>query len=405
MRPLRVPIVVSVLAVLAVSCTDPKSSAEKPDATTTTTSVEPTAPVGDAFYAGPQSLPKGKPGSMIWSQAIDAPNGAQGWRILYTSQSLEGADIVVSGVLFAPTGEPPAEGRPIVTWAHGTAGTADHCAPSKADAAKGIPALDRFLEQGYLVVATDYEGLGTPGLHPFLVGESEGRGVLDAARAVQGFPEAHAGNRVAIYGYSQGGHAALFAGQIAASYAPELKIVGDVAGAPVGDLKLLVPVSMNVAKFRGFALLVGLAYAAAHPDADAKEFVTPEVYALGVEKVEKECVSGVLKAFEDPAMTVFTKSPLDSELWSGLFSSNTPGNSKIGVPVLALQGLGDQLVPPAVTEAWMQRACALGTRIELKTYPGLDHGPAAEASAPDAATWISERFAGSPAVDGCVPGA
>ena len=93
----------------------------------------------------------------------------------------------------------------VVTWAAGRAGLADLCAPSKQpDIASGtsgagigypralIPMLQTFLDAGYVVAATDYEGLGTPGLHPLLVGESEGRGVLDAARAARGVKPAAA---------------------------------------------------------------------------------------------------------------------------------------------------------------------------------------------------------------------
>ena len=107
----------------------------------------------------------------------------------------------------------------MVTWAHGAVGLADVCAPSKQpDIASGtsgagigypralIPMLQTFLDAGYVVAATDYEGLGTPGLHPFLVGESEGRSVLDAARAARGLKAAAAANKALVFGHSQGGH-------------------------------------------------------------------------------------------------------------------------------------------------------------------------------------------------------
>ena len=118
----------------------------------------------------------------------------------------------------------------MVTWAHGGAGMADICAPSKqSDIASGhastqaLVAMARrrrgcvqtFLDAGYVIAATDYEGLGTPGLHPLLVGESEGRSVLDAARAARGLKPAAAASKALVFGQSQGGHAALFAGELA----------------------------------------------------------------------------------------------------------------------------------------------------------------------------------------------
>jgi dienelactone hydrolase len=108
-----------------------------------------------------------------------------------------------------------------------------------------------------------------------------------------------------------------------------------------------------------------------------------------------------LKAFADPKMKVYTKNPLDVAPWPELLTTNSPGNVKIGFPVLALQGLADQLVPPSVTESWRKRACALGTPIEVKTYPGQDHGGGYKASLGDAAHWIEDRFAGRPANNGC----
>jgi hypothetical protein len=145
----------------------------------------------------------------------------------------------------------------------------------------------------------------------------------------------------------------------------------------------------------------GFGFAAADPRADPEPLLAPAAYALGRAKVEQVCIDGVLKAFSDPKMKVFTKNPLDVAPWPELLTKNTPGNVKIEFPVVALQGLADQLVPPSVTESWRKRACALGTQIEVKTYPGQDHGGGYTASLADAAHWIEGRFAGKPAVDGC----
>ncbi|MGH2417137.1 MAG: alpha/beta fold hydrolase [Candidatus Limnocylindria bacterium] len=93
-----------------------------------------------------------------------------------------------------------------------------------------------WTQDGFIVVATDYEGLGTPGLHPYFVGESEGRAVLDAARAARGFICPDKDDTVALAGHSQGGHAALFAAELAPTYAEDLPVVGTVAVAPAGDL-------------------------------------------------------------------------------------------------------------------------------------------------------------------------
>ena len=185
-------ITVSSLGVLAATSTAPAAAA-------------PAAPKGDAFYVPPKPLAKAKPGTIIRSTPIgDAPAGARAWKILYHSRAVDGRDIAVSGVVIAPTGAAPHGGRVVVTWAHGTSGLADLCAPSKLpDIASGaastsgpagygafMPGVQAFLDAGYVVAATDYEGLGTPGVHPYQVGESEGRSVLDAARAARGLKAA-----------------------------------------------------------------------------------------------------------------------------------------------------------------------------------------------------------------------
>jgi dipeptidyl aminopeptidase/acylaminoacyl peptidase len=150
---------------------------------------------------------------------------------MYLSTNINGEAIAVTGLILIPNGTAPSGGWPIITWAHGTTGIADACAPSLKPA-EFVTMANGLLDAGYLVVATDYEGLGTPGRHPYIVGESEARGTLDIVRVAQNFPNANASKRYAIWGHSQGGHAAMFAGHIAKTYAPEIELVADVAGAP-----------------------------------------------------------------------------------------------------------------------------------------------------------------------------
>ena len=159
------------------------------------------------------------------------PDGAEGWLILYSSTSPDGEPVAVSGVVVAPA-DPPAGPRPVIAWAHGTTGVATGCAPSLSDDPLfELPALRRAPGRGWVVVATDYPGLGTPGQHPYVVGVSEGRAVLDAVRAagqIDDGPELS--SQVAVWGMSQGGHAALFAAQLAPAYAPGARHRGRRAG-------------------------------------------------------------------------------------------------------------------------------------------------------------------------------
>ena len=145
---------------------------------------------GGDFYAAPDPVPDDDHGSLLRYQPVDDldVNGATAWRIMYVSESLEGEPIVVTGTALVPPGEAPTGGRPVLTIAHGTSGIADECAPSKHPAATELSLMGPFVDAGYLVVLSDYEGLGTPGRHPYLVGDSEGRGVLDGALAAASCP-------------------------------------------------------------------------------------------------------------------------------------------------------------------------------------------------------------------------
>src|SRR5579871_3361121 len=161
------------------------------------------------FYdVGPAEL-QGATGSLIrFERLFDSPFGAVAYRILYRSRGLANEPIAVSGIAIVPSGPAPAGGRNVVAWAHPTTGVARRCAPSLSPfGIEWIPQLERLVAQGYIVTATDYPGLGTPGPHPYLVGVSEGRAVLDSARAVRALPDGHASNRVALWGHSQGGQA------------------------------------------------------------------------------------------------------------------------------------------------------------------------------------------------------
>lgn len=182
----------------------------------------------------PGEIP-GKPGTIIriWPLEGGGPGDADAFRILYRSTGLKGEPIPVSGAIFIPSGPAPAGGRNVIAWAHPTSGVAPPCAPSlMPDTGGMIWNLDEMLSQGYVVVATDYAGLGTDGIHPYLIGVSEGRAVLDSVRAARNLPRSGASNRFAVWGHSQGGHAALYTGELAAGYAPDLKLVGVAAAAP-----------------------------------------------------------------------------------------------------------------------------------------------------------------------------
>jgi dipeptidyl aminopeptidase/acylaminoacyl peptidase len=160
----------------------------------------------------------GAHGSLIWSRRLSgkaALKGGGNRLLLYRSSGVTGKRTAVSGTLAVPKGRAPKGGWPLISWAHGTTGIADRCAPSRGgDAAP--PLLERWLKAGYAIARTDYEGLGTPGDHPYLNGRSEGSALLDAARAARRLDK-RIGKRFLLAGHSQGGQAVLWAASMAPS--------------------------------------------------------------------------------------------------------------------------------------------------------------------------------------------
>ncbi|WP_224372382.1 alpha/beta hydrolase [Hyalangium versicolor] len=205
-------------------------------------------PEGIDFYYPPEELLAGTHGEVIWSRPLIGEAALASARhnelVLYRSQDVRGNPIAVSGIIALPGKPAPEGGYPVISWAHGTVGSADSCAPSRDT--RDSPAhiynkhphamLNHFLEQGWAVVMTDYEGLGTYGPHPYLLGESEARGLLDIVLAArQLYPELS--RRLAIVGHSQGGQAALFGAHHAPRWTPELELRCVAALAPPSGVK------------------------------------------------------------------------------------------------------------------------------------------------------------------------
>jgi acetyl esterase/lipase len=365
-------------------------------------------PKGDAFYVSPKPLAKAKPGTIIRSVPLSgAPAGAQAWRVLYHSRSVAGRDIAVSGVVIAPTGPAPHGGRVVVTWAHGASGLADLCAPSKqSDIASGaaltsgpasygalMPYVQTLLDAGYVITATDYEGLGTAGVHPFQVGESEGRSVLDAARAAHVLKGASAGSKVLVLGHSQGGHAALFAGELAASYAPDLRVLGVAAEAPAADDEAYVSLLEKFTAGDAFVVALVEGFHAAYPQFDPTALLTPEALAKS-STVDQKCLVDIDTAYSNSPL-VLAHDPLQIPAFQTLLHTNSAGNRPSVVPVLVAQGTTDMGAPQFLTDAFVKKARAAGQTIDYRLYPGADHGGVIAAAADDVSAWFADRLAGA----------
>jgi dienelactone hydrolase len=353
---------------------------------------------GDDFYTPPDPLPAGEHGTLLRYQPLDdfTVEGATGWRVMYLSESVPGDPIAVTGTVVIPTGEAPAEGRKLVTIAHGTSGIADECAPSRnAGASEASLASGSFAQAGYVVAVSDYEGLGTPGRHPYLVGESEGRSVLDAATAAEQLPDAAVGDRYAIIGYSQGGHGALFAGQLAEDWGPDLELVGTVAGAPATELSAILAAGGS-GVVAGFAMMIVGGFEAAYPDADLTTLLSPAGVAT-LPDVDKGCVGEVIAAVASHAAEqLFQPDHTSAEPWADLAEENTPGHVITDTPILILHSAADDLVPVVLSQVLFDRLCEGGQTVERRVYElGKGHGAAAVDAYADGFTWIESLMTGT----------
>lgn len=366
----------------------------------------PELPPQEDLYDFPPELPDGEPGRLVRRQAVDAPEGANGWRVLYHSQTLDGRDTVVSGLVFAPDEAIGAGSRPVVAWAHGTVGLGDACAPSRSPQdLLTQPLLSELLARGYVVAATDYEGLGTPGPHPWLVGLSEGRSVLDSVRAAGQIPEAHASERFLAAGVSQGGGAALFAGELAPSYAADLELLGVIAAAPAAELDLLALLPQGGREgIAGYLVMGAFGFKAAYPDLPLQAILAEEVIAQR-EQVEMMCQRQIAESFAGYSTErLLVNSPAEVKPWAAVIAENTPGRHRTPAPVLLVHGAQDELVPPVISQLLLQRLCSVGVQAERREYAGVGHGGVVAASLEELLDWIHVRSTGgtaSPEGQGC----
>ena len=286
--------------------------------------------------------------------------GVDAWTLRYLSTGVGGDLVEVTGTVLAPDDVAP--GAEVVAWTHGTTGVADRCAPSVDPRFMSAAAI-ALAQAGHVVAVTDYEGLGTDGVHPYLVGESEGRSAIDIVRAV-GAMDLDTGfattGRYAVAGLSQGGHAALWAGQVAPHYAPELDLVGVVAAAPAADLGNLMRTVGTPAQ--GFAMMAAVAYDATYDDVALADYFSPEaIEATAV--VETGCNIEVFAAFLD----LDREAMINPAGWDGRLpvgplaqrlAQNEAAQADIEAPVLFIQGSADAIVDRTSVEALHRAYCA-----------------------------------------------
>src|SRR6185437_11273005 len=369
-----------------------------------------------AFYVPPSPLPAREHGKVIRSRPLaDAaalPSAARNLLVMYHSTGEDGKDVAVTGTIAIPAGDPPPGGWPVTTWTHGTTGIAPLCAPS-LDTPNGPEhqflgmhevVMDDYVKRGYVVVATDYEGLGPPGIHPFLQGASEAHGALDLIRAAREI-DPRVGTRYVAIGHSQGGQADLFTAALGPTYVPELKLLGNIALAPASHIQATLNAMMHASApsyALGYAIYVLESFASNHRDVKLKKILTPQALAHLPQTLDACITSTVSNGYWATAIPKDQFIPgADMTDVEKIAAQNEPSRLTIRVPTLIAQGTADDTVMPAWTDNVVHALCKNGTPLEYAVYRGATHETVLTAATARMQAWVDARFAGKAAESNC----
>ncbi len=385
----------ALFAALALVAAGPAEAAKKP----------PRGPAGAKFYKPPKKYPK-KHGKLIWQRKAhgltNVKTAKSNTLVLYTSKTSMGKRTAVSGVVSVPRGKAPKRGWPVITYAHGTTGTADVCAPTRvpADSPQAPyvyyvdPEIQDWVDAGYAVVRTDYTGLGTPGPHGYLNGKDEGRSVLDIVAAARQL-NPKIGKRFLIAGHSQGGHAALFAAGYAKSWAKGLRLRGTVAYAPASHMRQqaeFLPTFTSPSPLTALATLIVQGASTGSKAVVPQQVLSDEVLAL-YPQLEETCLPqlGEPDSLGGIAPADMLRDGADlNPLYAQLDDENPA--VRTAAPVALYQGTADTTVLPALTSALNDQLVALGDQITYQEFPGVDHAGIPAAAEEAAMGFFEDRL-------------
>ncbi len=358
-------------------------------------------PGGDAFYSPPAPLPAGRPGDVIRVRQITDRQ----WLIMYLSTNALGQPDAVTGTVLLPAGSKNPAALPLVAFAPGTQGPAFKCVASKSVQSglyTEISSVNDALNQGSAVVVVDYEGYYQGGTPTYITGRSEGPVVLDGARAAQRLAPAglNAANPVVIQGYSQGGGAAMWAGELQPTYAPELKLVGITAGGVPADLTATAA-QLNGNVGFGFLAFAAIGLDAAYPELRLDSYLNASGRSLLATVKANYCTTDFFGLAGKKISDVTTSNPLDTAAWQARLAENKLGFSPPRVPVYQYLGALDEIVPVAQGRELYNTYCRAGVKISFHSYELAEHVSGFFAGKNEVQKFTADRIAGRPAPTTC----
>lgn len=391
--------------------------------------------------------PNGKLGQILKQEKIKTSvKGAQAWKIAYISSDVGGRKHLVTGLVVAPIGAAPKEGRPIMAWGHGTTGAAQNCGPSQVlnPAAPlneyflvggnswtdyGIPSVEEFIKEGYVIVATDYQGLGGGGEHQYALAATNAMDMIDSARAASSMNETGAGKKLVIYGWSQGGGAVVAAASMPeyiakkGTIADGIELVGVVALAP-DDIAIMMPnatadeasaqksitglIKMftgNVFDFSHMAMSMW-GVRAGNPSLKLTDIFTAEGAKVLDEVIRNKCMHAVADTLNFNYASQY-KSLLKDQItnpleWTKAMVKGSVNPVKPVAPVVIYWGNKDTTNPPIMGKLYQEQMCKLGGNVNRVQLAGdQSHFTTPGASASLYQAWIKDRLAGKPATNNC----
>lgn len=362
------------------------------------------------FYLPPDPLPTTEPGALLRAERINfktayskPPPGTIGYRIMYVSRTAVGKPVAVTGTVMWVDHIAPPQGkdkRPLIAYGNEAMGLGDNCNVSRLIqyAHSGEVDLMRpMLRHGYEVVASDYEGLGTPDVATFGVTQSSARTMLDSIRAARQLPDLIAGldlpkeSKVGLFGYSQGAAAAAGAAEIAPTYAPEIKITAAAAGgAPIDPGAVSRYVDGGL--FTSINLAASIGYDAAYPELDLPSFLNEKGLTL-MKKSMSSCIEAIFPMIGKRS-TGYLKgdSPVHDPRWIKRFEENTLGQVAPEFPFYYFHATFDQASPYKTALGLRRRWCAKGAKLRYVELQAMEHIAAGPVWMPEAGKWLAAQL-------------
>ncbi|GIE51435.1 hypothetical protein Ani05nite_49690 [Amorphoplanes nipponensis] len=351
---------------------------------------------GGLAGGAPAAAAAGAPGTVLTTAAATLPPEltelATGQRISYVSTGVTGAGITATGLVLTPRRK---KVNKTVVWGHGTTGLADQCAPSDHQDVfwpEARAAIAELLGRGWTVAAPDYPGLGTPDAHPYLIGGSAARAMIDSVRAARSLDPA-LGPDYVLDGHSQGGQGALFAGELAPAYDGALTLRGVAAIAPVSNVNLLAPLIPGTPG-QGYLVMALYGLATVQPSFDPLTVLAPPARTR-VPVLESGCLYEILAAYQPlQAGQLVLGGALPQPVVDQLARYDNPAQTAPSAPILLVQGTADEAVPYDITAGpLLDQLNAYGQPVSLVTLQNQNHDGAVFASTVLVADWIAGRFA------------